>query len=310
LAHTLTAGLGDWLPPQGVPTINALTSTAYYAYLTRIAADTARVLNLPKDAARYEDLFKKIRADFNSRFLGPDGFYREKETDPFVQSAQIFPLAFGLVPDERRAAVAGRLADDIMKNRGGHAFVGVLGARWVLPVLTATGHHDVAYTVATQTTEPSWGYWTDVLKFTALGESWPADTRSRNHHFFGAIVQWFYEDLAGIRPLEPGFRKIEFKPEIPATGLDSVSASYDSVRGRIATSWQRTASGLDLEVIVPPNATGRVYVPASNAKAVTEGGNASRVIADKADSVKYIGVDSGRVVYEVGSGRYQFHVSK
>jgi alpha-L-rhamnosidase len=107
-----------------------------------------------------------------------------------------------------------------MKNRGGHAFVGVLGARWVLPVLTATGHHDVAYTVATQTTEPSWGYWTDALKFTALGESWPADTRSRNHHFFGAIVQWFYEDLAGIRPLEPGFRKIEFKPEIPATGLD------------------------------------------------------------------------------------------
>jgi len=68
------------------------------------------------------------------------------------------------VPDERRAAVAARLADDIMKNRGGHAYVGVLGARWVLPVLTATGHHDVAYTVATQTTEPSWGYWTDLLK--------------------------------------------------------------------------------------------------------------------------------------------------
>jgi alpha-L-rhamnosidase len=70
--------------------------------------------------------------------------------------------------------------------------------------------------------------------FTALGGHWSASTRSRNHHFFGAIVQWFYEDLAGIRPLEPGFRKIEFKPEIPTTGLDSVSASYESVRGRIA----------------------------------------------------------------------------
>ena len=43
-AYTLTSGLGDWVPPEGVPTINALTSTAYYAYLTRIAADTARVL--------------------------------------------------------------------------------------------------------------------------------------------------------------------------------------------------------------------------------------------------------------------------
>ena len=43
-AYTLTSGLGDWVPPEGVPTINALTSTAYYAYLTRIAADAARAL--------------------------------------------------------------------------------------------------------------------------------------------------------------------------------------------------------------------------------------------------------------------------
>jgi alpha-L-rhamnosidase len=308
-AHTLTAGLGDWVPPEGVPTINALTSSAYYADLVRIAAQTARVLDKPQDAARYDELFKKIRVDFNARFLGPDGFYREKESDPFVQSAQIFPLAFGLVPEERREEVARRLADDIMKNRGGHAYVGVLGARWILPVLTATGHHDIAYTVATQTTEPSWGYWTDELKFTALGEQWPASTRSRNHHFFGAIVQWFYEDLAGLRPLEPGFRVIEFKPEIPTTGLDSVSASYESIRGRVATRWKRTATGLELDVIVPPNATGRIYVPAPNPQAVIEAGNGKAVIAEKANSVRFIGIEGGRIVYEVGSGHYQFRVA-
>ena len=117
----------------------------------------------------------------------------------------MLPLAFDLVPQERRAAVAERLARDITEHRTGHAYVGVIGAAYILPVLTATGHHEVAVTVATNTTEPSWGYWTDALKFTALGESWPASTRSRNHHFFGAIVQWFYEDLAGIRPLEPGY---------------------------------------------------------------------------------------------------------
>jgi len=55
-----------------VPTINALTSSAYYAYLTRIAAETAGVLDKSQDAARYEDYFKNIRADFNARFLGRD----------------------------------------------------------------------------------------------------------------------------------------------------------------------------------------------------------------------------------------------
>lgn len=298
-AYTLTSGLGDWLPPEGVPTINALTSSAYYAYLTQIAADAARALGRRQDAARYGELFIKIQTDFNARFLGADGIYREKQTDPFVQTAQILPLAFGLVPNSQRETVAGRLATDIMKNRSGHAFVGVIGARWVLPVLTASGHHDVAYTVATQTTEPGWGYWTDSLKFTSLGESWPADTRSRNHHFFGAIVQWLYEDLAGIRPLEPGYQTIEIKPQIPSVSLDHVSASYNSIRGTIKTGWKRTAAGLELEVMVPPNTRARIYVPARKQADVTV--NAA---------VKFVGVDGDRVVYEVGSGRYRFQVVK
>ena len=238
-AHTLTSGLGDWLPPEGVPTINALVSTAFYARMAHIAADTARVLKDQAGAAKYDALFRRVRDDFNARFLSKDGVYREKADEAFVETAQVLPLAFGLVPDEQRAAVARRLADDIMTRRGGHAYVGVIGASYVLPVLTATGHHDVAFTVATQTTEPSWGFWTDALKFTALGESWPADTRSRNHHFFGAIVQWLYEALAGIRPLEPGFALIEYAPEIPATGLDSVSAVHESVRGPVRSAWMR-----------------------------------------------------------------------
>jgi alpha-L-rhamnosidase len=307
-AHTLTAGLGDWVPPRGVPTVNALASTAYYAHMTQITADVARALGRAQDAARYEELFRRIRADFGARFLGSDGVYRETDADPFVQTAQILPLAFGLVPEDRRPAVASRLADDIVKNRDGHAYVGVLGARHVLPVLTAAGQHEVAYRVATQTTEPSWGYWTDVAGFTALGEHWPADTRSRNHHFFGAIVEWLYQDLAGMRPLEPGFRRVEFKPEIPTAGLPGVSASYESVRGTVATRWARTAVGLELDVTVPPNATGRVHVPASGPQAVTEAGTGRVVPADRATSVRLLGVEGGRVVYEVGSGRYQFRV--
>ena len=68
--------------------------------------DAARALGRPEDAARYDRLFASIRTDFNARFLSPDGIYREKDSDPFVQTAQILPLAFGLVPDDRRAALA------------------------------------------------------------------------------------------------------------------------------------------------------------------------------------------------------------
>jgi alpha-L-rhamnosidase len=227
----------------------------------------------------------------------------------YVHSAQILPLAFGLVPDSLRVTVASRLADDIMRKSDGNAYVGILGARYVLPVLSETGHDDAAYAVATQTDEPSWGYWTEVAHFTALGEHWPATTRSRSHHMFGAIVQWMYEDLAGMRPIEPGYAKIEFRPRIPSSGLDSVSVLYESVRGVVATRWKRTASTLELDVTVPANATGRVYVPVRDPAMVSEVGGARPIAAQRAESVRLIGREGDRVVYEVGSGSYKFRVA-
>ena len=138
-AHTLTAGLGDWVPPEGVPTVNALSSTAYYAHLAAIAASTARVLGRAPDAERYASLAARIRADFNARFLGSDGVYREKPEEGFVQTSQILPLAFDLVPEARRETVAARLAQDVTGARNGNPWVGVIGARHILPVLSKTG---------------------------------------------------------------------------------------------------------------------------------------------------------------------------
>ena len=327
-AHTLTSGLGDWVAPSGVPTINRLVSTAYYAHQTRIAADVARALGRGEDAARYDALFERIRADFNAAFLGEDGVYREPPIPgapnpsaggppppqgpmrEYVHTAQALALAFDLAPEDRRAEVARRLADDIRTNGGGNAYVGVIGARYVLPVLTAHGQHDAAYLVATETDEPGWGYWTDMAGFTALGEHWPADTRSRNHHMFGAIVEWFYEDLAGMRPLEAGYRRIEFRPEIPSQGLDRVAASHESVRGTVASAWRRTADGLEIDVTVPPTATGLVYVPAADPAAVTEAGGGTPVPASEAEGVRFTGREGDRVVLEVGSGRYQFRIAR
>jgi alpha-L-rhamnosidase len=309
-AHTLTAGLGDWLPPKDVPTVNAIVSSAYYARFARIAAGAARVLGHAADVARYDALLARIRTDFNARFLGADGVYRERADEPYTQTAQILPLAFDLVPDAQRAAVAARLAEDIVESRGGNAYVGVIGARYVLPVLTATGHADAALAAATQTDEPSWGYWTDVLGFTSLGEDWTAGTRSRNHHMFGAIVQWMYEDYAGIRPLAPGYAVIEFRPGGPASDRGPVAASIQTVRSKVETRWQRTDAGFELDVTVPQNATGVVHVPAANAAAVTEIGGGTAVAAERAPGVTLRGVEGDRVVYEVGSGEYRFRVAR
>jgi hypothetical protein len=59
---------------------------------------------------------------------------------------------------------------------------------------------------------------------------------------FGAIVQWMYEDLAGcVR--RAGYSIVEFRPGVSANDAGPVAASYESVRGTVATRWQRTDAG-------------------------------------------------------------------
>jgi alpha-L-rhamnosidase len=318
-SFTLTAGLGDWDPPTGTDPVSHLSATAYYAKFARIASDAARVLGDSASAARYDALFANIRSAFNAQFLKLDGVYRdstprsgpagmavaEKAKGPppgsIQQSAQILPLAFGLVPDSLRAPLAAKLARDVTQIRGGNAYVGILGIRYVFPVLADAGFGDAAFTIATQTDYPSYGFWADSLGWTSLGENWEASSRSRNHHMFGSIAQWFYEGLAGIRVAAPGYEKIVVRPLVPA-GLDSVSASIETVRGRVASRWHRAGQGLALDVTVPPTSTARIYVPAANPAAVRElGGGAG---------VTLVGVEGDRVVYDVGSGIYRFRVAR
>ena len=159
----------------------------------------------------------------------------------------------------------------------------------------------VAFTIATQTDYPSYGFWADSLGWTSLGENWEASSRSRNHHMFGSIAQWFYEGLAGIRPAAPGYAKIVVRPLVPP-GLDSVSASIETVRGRVLSRWRRAGQGLELDVTVPTTSTARIYVPAANAESVREiGGGAG---------VTLVGLEGDRVVYDVGSGTYRFRVAR
>jgi len=293
--YTLTSGLGDWDTPGDTPRNIALSSTAYYARFAQIAADVARVLNKPDEAKHFDHLFENIREDFNARFLSPDGVYRDTSTSPFTQTAQILPLAFNLAPDSLKAQLAKRVADDIVNNRDGNLNVGILGARYILPVLTEAGYKNVAYAAATQTDYPSWGYWIDKLGWTSLGEYWEASSRSRDHHFFGTIVQWIYEDLIGIKPNEAGYKNLTIKP-YPPKGLEKISGSIDTIHGTVSSSWNHEDDGsFKLDVTIPSNTQAEVWVPTGGAQPTVEGGE-----------TKFKRMSKGYAVYSVSSGSYMF----
>jgi alpha-L-rhamnosidase len=237
------------------------------------------------------------------------GYYQEAAGQVFTQTINVLALAFNIVPDSQRAALETKLINDIMVARSGHEEVGIVGARWILPVLSqaaadgVAGAAQAAYTIATQTTYPSYGYWNS-LGWTGLGEIWESTARTHSHHMFGSIAQWFYQNLAGIQALKPGYQEIAFEPTIP-DGLDHASASYDSVRGTITSSWQTSGSTLHLDVTVPPNATGLVLIPAPGPGSVTA--TVDNGLAG--DNISFAGHQGALLRYRISSGSYHFTVS-
>lgn len=296
-------GFGDWLNVNA-PLPTDVIATAYFAHSTQLMAQMARALGKNDEARRYSELFDQIRQAFDRAFVSSDGRIKGD-----TQTAYLMALGFDLLPPQKRPAAVARLVE-LIRERDNHLSVGFLGVNLLLPVLTDVGRPDLAWTLLTNTTYPSWLY-AVTQGATTIWERWDGWTKERgfqdpgmnsfNHYAYGSCGQWMFADAAGIASDGPSYRRITMHP-IPGGGITFVKAHYDSVRGRIATSWSISGSLFRLNVSIPANTTATVYVPARSAADVSEGGKP----VSKSPGVRFAGMKDGCAVFEVGSGDYRF----
>ncbi|MFB7088484.1 family 78 glycoside hydrolase catalytic domain [Streptomyces sp. NPDC056296] len=291
--------LGDYLAPGyggNPPEDTRLTATAYlYQALLHTAELGEELSGLPGDndvPRRYRAAAESLRSAFNAAFLGPEGHYRTAKDPGYRQTSNAIPLAFGLVPPGARATVLDSLVADI-EERGDHLNTGALGTSVLLRVLCAHGRPDVAHAVATQRTYPGWGHWHDNGADT-MWEMWPLDSRSRDHYFQGTVTQWLYENVAGLRPGDAGYRTFSVRPDA-RTGVDWARTSIRTVRGEAAVAWSRVCRQLRLTVRVPVGSEAEVHVP------VAEGAHA----ADP-DGAEFLRAVPGFRIHRVGHGTWEF----
>ena len=152
---------------------------------------------------------------------------------------------------------------------------------------------------------------------TTLWELWQDKTgpamNSHNHAMFGSLGAWFYQALAGIAQPEDsdGYRHLRIAPQV-VEDLHWVSASAETVRGRVATAWTHSTGAITLEVTIPPNSDAKVYIPQEEQMTDITIGEGDRVIWEKGHFVPGTpGVTAGSkghddFVFDVGSGHYQF----
>ncbi len=291
----VTIGLGDWCPAKTKTPVN-ITSTGYYYADTVIVSKMAAILGNKEDAARYAAQAGSIRKAFNSAFFDA----KTKQYGGGSQTALSCALYQGLVEPENVAGVVSNLVANVAAHNG-HLDCGILGTKYLLHALTDNGRADVAYTVASQTTPPSWGGWIK-RGATTLWEDWEGKS-SLNHIMFGDVSAWFYETLAGISPdpSGPGFKRIVIRPAIVGD-LKWVRASHDTLHGKIVSEWKQEGEKVLLKVTIPASSTATVVLPAKTASGITEGGKT----LEKAACVRMLKTGDGCTTVKIGSGTYHF----
>ncbi len=272
---------GDWcMPPERLDMIfskdptritnGELISSCYYVYLCRMMARYAGQLNFTADARTFGAEADTMAEAINGKYLRKDGY------DNNTITANLLPLAMGIVPEERREAVQKKMVGVIEAN-GAHVACGVIGIQWLMRYLADIGRNDLAYKMATQTTYPGWGYMI-ANGATTIWELWNGNTadpamNSGNHvMLLGDLLPWCYERLGGIRPLEPGFRRMEIKPDFSLTALNKVEVAHPSPYGVIKSGWRRDGDGLlEWEVVIPANTSAVLTLPDGTKKEVLSG---------------------------------------
>ena len=259
-------GLGDWIPVERkhMPSTE-LTSSCYYLQAAAILSRIASTLDEPEDAVRYGKLAEDIKSAINAKYYKGDGVY-----DNGRQTAQAFPLAFGVVPESEQAAVAAKLVAAV-EATDGHVDMGLLGTKHVFRALSRIGRTDLAFKMLTNPTKPSPVEWMQ-KGGTTLWEDW-GNGASRNHIMFGDFMAWAYQFLGGIQLPEKkcscaaipdvtatAFKEVVIAPQF-IDALTWAKASVDGPYGTIATSWTREGKKVKLEVTVPPNTTAIVRLP-------------------------------------------------
>jgi alpha-L-rhamnosidase len=293
---------GDWLSPKGDHTPKHLLATAYWAYDAKLMAEMAEATGRNGAAREYRDLTERIRAAFQETYVSPDG-----RVEGDTQTCYLLALHMGLLPEDLRSAAAEHLVRTI-EREDWHLSTGFAGVGYLCPVLTETGYTDVAYRLLGNETYPSWGY-TIKNGATTIWERWDGWTEengfqspnmnSFNHYSLGSVGEWLYRYVAGIDLGSPGYGRIVIRPR-PGGSLTHASGAYDSVRGRISSSWKIEDGRFVLEALIPPNTTATVHVPSTDD--VKEGGRP----VDEADGVEFVSAGEGETVLAVGSGRYEF----
>ena len=261
---------GDWLAQDGEKfkqsicgrTESVFLASAFYSECLRIMAETAKLLGDKSEQeyrAKYQKTLEKMRAEY----ITPSG-----RVAVDTMTAQALALCLGIVPAEN----AKNSAKVLSENAKAHSYkvtTGFAGTPYLLFALADNGYIETAFKILLNSSFPGWLYEVD-MGATTIWERWdsllpdgtpnPDGMNSYNHYAYGSVMEFVYRRIAGIDATEAGFQKVRVAP-VPYVAFPKFRAEYDSVRGKIVSSYEQRDGKILYEIELPEGVEGEIVLP-------------------------------------------------
>ncbi len=243
-------------------------ATAYTKRSCDNLSHMARILGKDEDAEHYAALSEKIKAAYDKYLIGDDG-----EIQKGHQAAYIRTLALDMVSEAKKPLVIAQLKNEL-EAADYHLNTGFLSTVSLLPTLCDNGLVDEAFRILEQATAPGWLH-PITLGATTMLENWDSMDVFRdsfNHYSFGAVCQFLFEYVAGIRPTfrAPGFREFDLRPVIGGS-LTWAEGRYHTQFGTIESRWERDGKRFLYRCTVPEGTTAHLTLPDGGTEALSAG---------------------------------------
>ena len=247
---------GDWvLPyPETVQPDNIFVSTAYLFWHLKEMKKIAEIVGNKADIALYKKDIELCRKAINDKYFDAE----TKNYSRGTQTENALAVSLGICAEKHTAEVAENVYKDVVA-RNYHCTSGNVGYRHVFYVLAEYGHADAVVKILKNPEYPGWGYMI-ASGATSVWERWESkmtnEMHSFNHPMYGSYDAFLYKFLGGIDVSEDAFGadKLTVAP-VFVDGIDFVETSYKTVRGMLEVKWQRSESGVELDITVPPTST-------------------------------------------------------
>ncbi len=266
---------GEWAEPADVCAFrwqdfvapHPEVSTAYTAHVLGLMAEIAEHLGKTEDAKEFRATSEGCKRAYQELVSG--GKY---SLDTDRQAQLVRPLAFGLLTDEQTAFAKTRLLE-ALEHYGWRLGTGFLSTPLILDVL-AQIDVEAAYRLLENEEIPGW-LSMPKAGATTIWEAWEGPNSAQgsgigslNHYSKGAVCEWLFKSMCGIRVA--GENRFLIAP-LPGGSLTHAEAGYISVYGLVKSGWEIKEGKTTYTVSVPANTTALFRYPNGDLRELTPG---------------------------------------